>query len=206
MEISEVIQYLNGLGFTEIPWNYPLNNYEKTKLKFYTYLDRKKYFKLHKFLSKNSPVIFRKIRPDYSLLFRYDNYEISLKPVKGYMDNGKWYSFDTYVGSEIDNFTNDRKNQLSNVSYLDQVKKFKEWVLVYHSDSLINKIHSLAGFWKGPPYEIPFGIDTDDKPDDFNFWHFFDPIEHIERNLKVFTELQGPIKQLDRERKLNQLL
>jgi hypothetical protein len=193
MLISEVIQYLKDLGFEETPCRIPKNEYQVLKRNLYSYL-LGKYPKIYNFLSKISPIKFRKIRADWSLWFKIDGGELELKPIKGQSNIvGGSYGYENYYGN-VDTY--DYKIQSSNIPYLEQVKDMKDWQIRYISSE------SYRSFGR----VIPFGIDTDDKPDDVNFWYFFPPIEHIEKNLIVYPELQSPIKTYRRNKKLEELI
>ena len=209
MLISEVIQYIKDLGFEEVPCRLPKDELQYLKRNIFNSIyDR--FPKIYYFLNRISPIKFKKVRTDWSLWFKIEGGELELKPIKGhYKDRVGSYGYDTYVGEIID--PNDEKIQSSDIRfiyrftygpYLEQVKDMKDWEIRYISSVRYN---SSVGYSSNGGV-IPFGIDTEDKKDEINFWSIFDPIEHIERNLNVYPELQGPIKSYRRNKNLEQLL
>jgi hypothetical protein len=201
MEILEVIDYIKSLGFVEQPCSLPLDDFNAFKGEIYSHI-KDKYPKVYKFLSKISPVKYRKVRLDWALWFKKDKYEICMKPMKGFNSYDGWYSYDSQLITD--------KSQ-PDMPYLEQVKDMKDWMIKYYSDSLPKYNFSPPpAWWKatlGSPYEIPFNINTTDDPDGINLWSIYDPIEdNVEKYLKCFPELEGVILQVKRERKLNELI
>ena len=201
MDILEVIDYIESLGFIETPCRLPIDNINSFKRDLYVYL-YEKYPNIYKIVSKISPVKFRKVRNDWSLIFKKDKYEICLKPIKDFTVILNGYSYENYGSENYEYFIgnidqNEEKIQLSYMTYLDQVKNKKDWVIKYYTDSKIPLHESTPAWWKGPPYEIVFNIDMNDH----------DQIkDNIEIYLNRFPELKGTILQINREKKINQII
>jgi hypothetical protein len=173
MNISEIIKYLTDLGFEEIPSRLPKNAFNSFKRDVYIDI-MKKYPKIYTYLSKVSPIKYKKIRPDLSLWFKIDNFELELKPDKAY-DYWMWDS--SWTWGMI-------------------VSPIKNWSILLVYPDRLNRYGN----------DTSFSIDTDDDPNGVNYWSIFSPIDHIERYLSQFPEVEGYIKTYRRNKKLEELI